>query len=333
MKEYILRLKNTSVGNKPQVGAKSAFLGEIFTHSKLHLIRVPDGFTVTSSAFNRFIEYNKLDGVHDKLLANLDSENLSNIKKIGQEARNLILGARIPGDIHDSIIDAYHELCSGSSDLVAVRSSAIHTNQLDLETKDIHDTFLNISGDKQLIDAVKKCFASLYSDKALLEKAKPIDNTIAVCVQKMLKSDDSCMGMVFTSDPESGFADVIHIAAVYGLLGKDNSIKTAADQYIIYKPTISEGVKSIIQKKIGTKNQMLVFNHNLELEFMEIPIKLQHKFVLNDMDILTLAKWAMILEDYYGSPVSMEWAKDSLSDELYLLQARPEKFKQIKLFV
>lgn len=330
MKDYVLRLKNISVSDTEEVGIKNAFLGEIFTQPLLRGIKVPDGFAVTASAFKRFIEYNKLDGVHDKLLASLDRENLSEVAKTGQRARALILGARIPGDIYDSIIAAYRELCSGSASEVAVRSSAIISDQIHASSIDVHDSFLNVKGEKELVETVKKCFASLYSDKALIESTSKKNKVIAVCVQKMVRSDKSCSGVAYTSDPESGFADVIHISGVWGLAGKKLQNDVIPDEFIIYKPTISEGVKSIIQKKLGSKNQMIAYLDNSEIQIMKTPPDLRDQFVLIDDELLSLANWGMTLENYYRYPVSMEWAKDGESEDLFLLQAKTENFKKFK---
>jgi pyruvate,water dikinase len=330
MKDYVLRLKNISVSDTEEVGVKNAFLGEMFTQPALQEIRVPDGFAVTASAYQRFIEYNKLDGVHNKLLASLDKDNLSNIEKVGLKARSLILGARMPGDIDDAIIAAYHELCSGSAYAVAVRSSAVSFAQPHLSSKDVHDTFLNIKGEREIIETVKKCFASLYSDRALIEKAANMDQAIAVCVQKMVSSEKSCSGVAYTSDPESGFADVIHISGTWGLHGKKLQESVIPDEFIIYKPTIAEGVKSIIQKKLGSKNYMMSYQDNSEIHTVDTPLEMRDQFILIDEELLSIANWGMTLENYYASPVSMEWAKDGESEDLYLLQAKPENFKKFK---
>lgn len=331
IKDYILRLQNISIADLPEVGAKNALLGEIFTHSNLHSIKVPEGFAITSSAFQHFIEYNKLDGVHQKLIDSLDLENLSDLEEVGKKARNLILGARMPGDIEDAIINAYQELCPDKLNNVAVRSSAINSNPKQLYFKDLHDTYLNVNGENELIDAVKKCFASLYSDKALLHKIISNENSISVCVQKMIRSDKSCSGIAYTADPESGFEDVIHISGVYGVFDRIKSDILNSDGFIVYKPNISEGTKSIIKKKLGTKDQMLTFNENSEIQVLETPENWRQQFILSEDEVLSLANWGLTLEEYYGNQISFEWAKDGLTDEIYLLQARPENFKKTKI--
>lgn len=331
MKDYVKRLRNISVADTDEVGGKNAFLGEIFTHTALGDIRVPDGFAITATAFRRFIEYNKLDGVHAKLLAQLDTGKQSNLEEIGQKARNLILGARMPGDIYDTIISAYHDLCADSNAEVAVRSSAIHQYPFHIGARDKHETFLNIQGEKALIEAVKKCFASLYSDKALKEGPLNIDNCISVGVQRMIRADKSCSGFAYTADPLSGFVEVIHISGVWGLGEKILEERISPDEFIIYKPTLPHGLKSIIQKKMGSKSRMMIYKEDedgLRVIEVDTPAEQRERFVLSDEEILTLASWGMTLENYYSSTISMEWAKDGYSQHLYLLQAKPKTFKK-----
>jgi pyruvate,water dikinase len=329
MKDYVLRLKNISVSDTEEVGVKNAFLGEMFTHPELQEIRVPDGFAITASAYKRFIEYNKLDGVHDKLLATLDRKNLFNVNKIGLKARSLILGARMPGDIDDAIIAAYRDLCSNSAIEVAVRSSEISFAKTHKSSKDVHETFLNIKGERKLIETVKKCFASLFSDLALIEKDL-MNQSIAVCVQIMVSSEKSCSGVAYTSDPETGFADVIHISGIWGIHEKKLQESVVPDEYIIYKPSIAAGIKSIIQKKLGSKNYMIVHQVDSGIHTVDTPLKMRDQFILIDDELLSIANWGIMLENYYNSPVSMEWIKDGKSEDLYLLQAKPEIFKKLK---
>ena len=333
MKDYILRLKNISIADAEEVGAKNAFLGEIFTHRALSNIRVSDGFAVTASAYRHFIEYNKLDGVHDQLIAQIDRGELSNISEIGQQARDLILGARMPGDIYDTIIAAYRELFTDPDAEVAVRSSPVRQIANLISTKDKHDTFLNVKGEKELVNSVKSCFASLYSDQALIDDPESLDRVISVGVQKMVRSDQACSGFAFTADPQSGFVDVIHVCGQWGIGVKNEQQQLLQDEFIVYKPNLSLGVKSIIQKKLGAKSHMMIYKaagSGQQLSQVETPVAQREKYVLNDDEILIIANWGMILENYYESPMSMEWAKDSSSQDLYLLQARPENFKKIK---
>jgi pyruvate,water dikinase len=333
MKDYILRLKTVTIADTEEVGIKNAFLGEIFTQKALGNIRVPDGFVITASAYRHFIAYNKLDGVHDQLISGIDKSDTVSISETAKKARDLILGARIPGDLYDRVILAYQELLKDSDGRLAVRSSVIEDNALSITTKDKYDTFLNVRGEKELFSSVKKCFASLYSDQALIDDPDRKDRVISVGVQKMIRADQACSGYAYTSDPQSGFVDVIHVSGVLGIGYKNTEQLLTQDEFIVYKPNLQMGVNSIIQKKLGTKSHMMVYKDDgdtTSLIEMETDSELRSKFILNDEEILTIANWGMILENYYNSPMSIEWAKDSSSQDLFLLQAKPVNFKKLK---
>lgn len=335
MKDYILRLKTITIADAEEVGAKNAFLGEMFTQKALGSIRVPDGFVITASAYRHFIAYNKLDGVHDQLIARIDRSDPASISEIGKQARDLILGARIPGDLYDRILNVYNEFLPAFETGLAVRSSFIDQIQSSVNTKDKHDTFLNVKGEKELISSVKKCFASLYSDAALTEDPTRLNRMISVGVQKMVRSDQTCSGFAFTVDPQSGFVDVIHVSGIWGIGLKDDGQQLIQDEFIVYKPNLHLGIKSIIQKKMGKKNHMMIYKNTgetLSLIQIETSSELREKYILNDEEILTIANWGIVLENYYNSPMSMEWAKDSSSQDLFLLQAKPGSFKKLKTF-
>ncbi|GEM_PF-2943605 len=333
MKDYILRLKTITIADASEVGTKNAFLGEVFTQKALGNVRVPDGFVITATAFRHFIAYNKLDDVHDQLVTQIDKSNPKSISEVGKQARDLILGARIPGDLYDRILVAYNELLTDIDLAVAVRSSAIENAPLSINTKDKYDTFLNVKGEKELMISVKKCFASLYSDQALIEDTDRQGRMISVGVQQMITADQACSGYAFTSDPQSGFADVIHVSGVWGIGLKNDAQQLIQDEFIVYKPNLHQSVNSIIQKKLGKKSYKMIYKgtgEKMNLIQVETSPELRGKYILNDQEILTIADWGMILENYYQSPMSMEWAKDNISQDLFLLQAKPENFKKIK---
>lgn len=333
MKDYILRLKTITIADFEEVGAKNAFLGEIFTQKALGKIRVPDGFVITASAYRHFIAYNKLDGVHDQLISGINKSDPSGILEIAKQARDLIMGARIPGDLQDRILLAYQELGKETAVGLAIRSSPVEYNSLSIRTKDRYDTFLNVSGEKELLSSVKKCFASLYSDQALMDDPLQKDRVISVTVQQMIRADQACSGYAYTSDPQSGFVDVIHISGIWGIGFKNTEQQLIQDEFIVYKPNLNTGVNSIIQKKLGTKSHRMIYKDcgdTTSLFEEETSSELQRKYILNEEEILTIANWGIILETFYDSPMSMEWAKDSSSQDLFLLQAKPENFKKLK---
>ncbi|MDP3468661.1 MAG: PEP/pyruvate-binding domain-containing protein [Daejeonella sp.] len=333
MKDYILKLKKITIADADEVGAKNAFLGEIFTQKVLGSIRVPDGFVITATAYRHFIAYNKLDGVHNQLISGIDKSDPASVSKIAKQARDLILGARIPGDLYDRILIAYHELLNGTDSTLAVRSSSIDHNPLSINEKDKHDTFLNVSGEKELISSVKKCFASLYSDQALIEDPDWQDRVISVGVQKMIRADEACSGYAYTCDPQSGFVDVIHVSGIWGIGLRDYDQSQVHDEFIVYKPNLHLGVNSIIQKKLGNKHHMVIYKDSGDhksLIQVETSAEMRGKYILTDEEILTIANWGIVLENYYNCPVSIEWAKDNSSQDLFLLQAKPENLKKIK---
>ncbi len=335
MKDYILRLKTITIADAEEVGAKNAFLGEIFTQKALGKIRVPDGFVITASAYRHFIEYNKLDGVHNQLISGIDKSDPVSITETAKQARDLIMGARIPGDLYDRILLAYQELLKDTDGGLAVRSSPVEHNSLSIRTKDKYDTFLNVKGEKEFFGSVKKCFASLYSDQALIEDPDRQDRVMSVGVQTMIRADQACSGYAYTSDPQSGFVDVIHVSGIWGIGFKNSEQLLIQDEFIVYKPNLNMGVNSIIQKKLGTKSNMIVYKDNGDTTSLiekETNSEQRGKFILNDEEILTIANWGIILENYYDSPMSMEWAKDSSSQDLFLLQAKPENFKKLKIY-
>ena len=331
MKDYILRLNTITRDDIEEVGEKNAFLGEIFTKETLESIMVPDGFVIIASAYRHFISYNKLDGVHDQLISGIDKSDLKSILEIGKRSRDLILGARFPGDLYDRILIACKELLKDSDGKLAVRSSSIDSFPLAINSKDRHDTFLNVRGEKEILNAVKKCFASLYSDQALIEDPDRQNRVISVGVQNMIQADKACSGFAFTSDPESGFTDVIQVNGIWGIRIKNIEQQYIQDEFIVYKPNLHLGINSIIQKKLGAKSHMMVYYANGDNSGMKNVVtsdEMRGKFVLNEDEILKIANWGIVLERYYNSPVSIEWAKDSQSDDLYLLQAKPENFKK-----
>jgi len=333
MKDYILRLKTITLADSEEVGEKNAFLGEIFTQKKLESIKVPDGFAITASAYRHFISYNKLDGVHDQLISDIDKSDLQGILEIGKRARDLIMGARIPGDLYERILNACSELLKDSDGKLAVRSSSIDPIPLAINSKDRHDTFLNVTGEKEMLNTVKKCFASLYSDQALIEDPDSLNRVISVGVQNMILADKACSGFAFTSDPESGFSDVVQVNGIWGIGFKNIEQQQIQDEFIVYKPNLHLGLNAIIQKKLGSKSHMMVYYANGDISGMKNVLtsdEMRGKFVLNEDEILTIANWGIVLENFYNSPISIEWAKDSQSHDLYLLQAKPENFKKIK---
>ena len=331
MSELIKKFKDLGIKDLASVGGKNASLGELFTQLASKGINVPDGFATTAFAFWSFLDFNKLWEALYALLHQLDRKDFSNLKEIGHQARQMILNAEMPEIIADEIIAAYKELCGEHYFEVAVRSSATAEDLPEASFAGQHESYLNIKGEKQLLEAVQKCFASLYTDRAIKYRE---DNgfahekiALSVGVQKMVRSDKSCSGVGFTLEPESGFRNIIHLSGVWGLGENIVQGNVTPDEFFVFKPTLIKGKNAIVQKRLGEKEKTMVYAEegaSSPITNTETPIEKREKFVLNDNEIITLAKWALVIEQHYDKPMDIEWAKDGLNGALYIIQARPE---------
>jgi pyruvate,water dikinase len=328
MKSCVKKFSEIGINDIPIVGGKNASLGEMFNKLSLKGIKVPDGFATTSFAFETFLEQNHLKAQLDELMKHLDRVGFSNLKEIGAKSRQIILDGKLSREMSEEIIKSYELLGGGTA--VAVRSSATAEDLPEASFAGQHESYLNVQGNTQLLEAIKKCFASLYTDRAIKyreDKGFAHDKVyLSVGVQRMVRSDKACSGVGFTLDPESGFRDVIHISGVWGL--GENLVQgtITPDEFYIFKPTLRDGKNSIIQKKLGAKELTMIYDdsHRSTTLNIETSIDLRDQFVINDNEITMLAKWAMIIEDHYQKPMDIEWAKDGLTGELFITQARPE---------
>ena len=324
------------------VGGKNASLGEMIRVLAPKGINIPDGFAVTSSAYWEFIYQNKIKEDIEKLLFSLDRKTYANLGDTGKKIRDLILHATIPEEIVKEIVAAYKSLCKNYDHMadVAVRSSGTAEDLPSASFAGQHDSFLNIQGEVLLLIAVQQCFASLFNDRAIkYREDKGFDHMkigLSVGVQKMVRSDLACSGIGFTLDPESGFRNVIHLAGTWGL--GENIVKGAVnpDEFFVFKTSLINGKKAILNKKLGTKAKTLVYAEHVDhlpeasTTNIDTPETKRSAFVLNDAEITTLSRWALIIENHYKIPMDFEWAKDGISNELYIVQARPETVHSIK---
>ncbi|WP_417940886.1 phosphoenolpyruvate synthase [Flavobacterium sp. RS13.1] len=332
MEQYILKFSEIEINDINKVGGKNASLGEMYNNLRAHGIRVPNGFAITTTAYKDFIEYNHLSFALKELMQLLDKKDFTNLTEIGEKARKLLLDAKFPLALQTEISDAYARLSEGIDLAVAVRSSATAEDLANASFAGQHDSFLNIKGTMPLIYAVKCCFASLYTDRAIKYRIdKGFDHDIvflSVGIQQMVRSDLACSGIGFTLEPESGFLDVIHIAGTWGLGETIVQGIVTPDEFLVFKRSIRNNKKAILQKNLGAKNKMLIYSDTpsgTNSTILKItPRKWCNKFVLEDSEIEKLAKWALIIEEHYNQPLDFEWAKDGLNGELYIIQARPE---------
>lgn len=342
MAQYTVNFVNISLDDISDVGGKNASLGEMSSAMESLGINVPKGFAVKTNAFKKFLHSNGLDKHIRKTLANLDSSNLKELQRAGKQIRNAIMEAELSATIKKSILKAYKELSNEYgveyAD-VAVRSSATAEDLPNASFAGQQETFLNIRSENELLCAIKKCYASLYTDRAISYRdAMNFNHTdvyLSVGIQKMARTDKGVSGVAFSLDTESGFKDVVLINACYGLgeLLVQGSI--SPDEYLVFKPTMA-----VIEKNIGSKTQAMVYADPNEKELVKISdlstLK-QNSFCLNEEQIKQLAKTVIKIEQHYSKklnrwcPVDVEWGFDGINNELYILQARPETIHSNKL--
>jgi len=342
-----------TIGKKdiPEAGGKNAALGEMFNALSFHGIRIPDGFAVSATAFRYYISQNGLFQKLDSVLRKLDRENLSNLTEIGKQCRTIIAEASIPELLANEIKEAYDNFMKeypGSS--LAVRSSATAEDLRDASFAGQHDSFLNITGAKDLLSAVKDCYISLFNDRAIKYREDHGFNHMEVAlscgVQKMVRADLGGSGVAFTLDPETGFRDVIHISSVWGLGENLVQGKVEPDETLVFKPSLKKGFDPIIRKKTGLKELTLIYSQNKEAlpengthlvsrapstENVRTETDKRNLMVLNDEQVKELSQWCIGIEDHFGSPMDIEWALDGLDHNLYILQARPETVHSLQV--
>lgn len=343
-KALILWFDEIGIEDVPLVGGKNASLGEMYRYLTPQGVNIPNGFTITSTAYKQFI---KESGLLPKIETELKNLNLKDIEQLalkGSKVRSLIRQADFPESLKTEINSAYKKLCKeyGPNTDVAVRSSATAEDLPDASFAGQQETYLNIRGEHELLEACKKCFASLFTNRAIVYRADKgfgqFDVYLSIGVQKMVRSDKACSGVMFSIDTETGFTDVVLISASYGL--GENIVQGAVnpDEYIVFKPTLAKGFKPIISKKLGEKAIRMVYTHegNKPTKNIEVSQNERDKFALENEEILTLARWAVIIEDHYSKkagkhrPMDMEWAKDGITKKLFIVQARPETVQSVK---
>jgi pyruvate,water dikinase len=313
------------------VGGKNASLGEMIRNLGKKGVNVPTGFAVTAEAYKYVVEKAGISQRITEILADLDTHDMENLAERGEKVRNLIAHSSCPKDLEEEIRICYRKLEErfGKNTDVAVRSSATAEDLPTASFAGQQASYLNVRGEDDLLKKVMECFVSLFTNRAISYRVdKGFDHFsvyLSVGVQEMVRSDLACSGVMFSIDTDSGFKDVVYITAAYGLGENVAQEIVDPDQFYVFKPTLKEGFRPIVEKRLGTKEKRLVYKEDgAGTEQKEVNLDDQRKFALSDDEILTLAKWAGIIEEYYGVPVDIEWAKDGVSGELFVVQARPE---------
>ena len=313
------------------VGGKNASLGEMIRTLAKKGVNVPSGFAITAEAYKYVIDKAGINQEIRNTLAGLDTHDMENLSKRGEKIRNLIRNAPCPEDLKQEIRIAYREMERryGKNIDVAVRSSATAEDLPTASFAGQQESYLNVQGENELLEKVMGCFASLFTNRAISYRVdQGFDHSkvfLSVGVQKMVRSDLACAGVIFSLDTESGFKDAVYITGAYGL--GENVVQGIVnpDQFYVFKPTLRNGFKPIVEKKIGAKEKKLIYKEGgTGTEQKEVTAEERGRLVLSDDEVLTLAKWTCVIEEYYGRPMDIEWAKDGITNELFIVQARPE---------
>jgi len=336
---FIVSLQEVGLEDLDSVGGKNASLGEMLQHLAPLGINIPGGFVITVNAYKYFIESNGLEPTIKKFIKEIDFENIDSLRKGGKKIRQAIRNTRFPKELGEEISQAYFKLSDfyqiPDTD-VAVRSSATAEDLPDASFAGQQETYLNVRGPGALIAAVRNCFASLFTDRAISYRETfgydHFQLGLSVCVQKMVRSDLASSGVAFSLDTESGFKDVVVINGSYGLGEMIVQGSVSPDEFIVFKPTLKDGSTPIIEKKLGNKNVMMVYGDDPDEKVRVISTEkhMHEKFCIDDATVLQLSKWVVEIEKYYSQkkghwcPMDVEWAVDGKTQQLFIVQARPE---------
>jgi pyruvate,water dikinase len=327
---YLIPFADLGIEDVPRVGGKNASLGEMFSKLTPLGIRIPDGFAVTADGFRFFIQENNLADFIRNSLAELDEIEFSNLEEISQKIKQAILAGQMPKTLSEEILLSFAQLQSkhGNELDLAVRSSATAEDLPGASFAGLHESFLNIRGEKALLKAVQSCFASLYTGRAIkyrIDKGyDKIEIALSVGVQLMVRADLASSGVCFSIEPESGFQEVILITGCWGLGENIVQGTVIPDEFHVYKPALAQKKRAILQKKSGSKTKTMIYADGGGVLNIDTPKLKQLELVLSDQEVELLANWTLMIENHYQMPMDIEWAKDGNNQEIYIVQARPE---------
>lgn len=337
--ELILWFDDIGINDVPIVGGKNASLGEMYQHLTSQGVEVPHGFAITAYAYKYLMKETGIEQAISETLADLNTHDLRNLQERGQKVRDIIRSAVFPDDLKEAIITAYQKMENeyGKDVDVAVRSSATAEDLPDASFAGQQDTYLNVRGYDDILTYCSKCFASLFTDRAISYRHdkgfSQFDVYLSIVVQKMVRSDSACAGVLFTIDTESGFENVVFITGSWGLGETVVQGAVSPDEYYVFKPTLAQGKRPIVSKRVGTKDIKMIYSDDPDFPepVVNIPTTIEERgsYVISDNEILQLSRWAMIIEDHYGQAMDIEWAKDGDginvgTGKLFIVQARPE---------
>lgn len=330
--------RDIGIADVASVGGKNASLGEMYCELVPEGIRVPNGFAVTADAYRQFLRTGGLGERIRAILKDLDTRDLANLAERGRRVRESILATALPTEVEREIVEGYAALCAeyGPETDTAVRSSATAEDLPSASFAGQQESYLNVRGERALLDACRHCYASLFTDRAISYRVdKGFDHfavALSIGVQKMVRSDVGAAGVLFTLDTESGFPDVVLINSAYGLGECVVKGRVDPDEFLVFKPTLKNGFKPILRRSVGAKQEKMIYatRGGRSTRTVPVPAEDRSRLSLTDDDVLTLARWGCRIEEHYSAkaghvmPMDIEWAKDGRTSELYILQARPE---------
>ena len=327
----VLPLEAVGLADLAEVGGKNASLGELIQQLSPEGVNVPGGFAVTAAAYRQFLAEGDLQRQLHTVLDGLDGHDIGQLQAAGAAARALLLGTALPAALQQHILQAYRTL---GSPAVAVRSSATAEDLPDASFAGQQETYLNVQGEDALLAACRRCFASLFTDRAIsyrqINGFDHFEVALSIGVQRMVRADLACSGVMFSLDTETGFRDAVLLTAAYGL--GENVVQGAVnpDEYLIFKPTLEQGFAPIVSQRLGSKAIRMVYGEHGSTRNLAVPEPEQRRYALSQAEVLQLARWACRIEAHYSArrgqptPMDIEWAKDGETGELFILQARPE---------
>ena len=338
-KTFTIPFSGLGIKNLAEAGGKNASLGEMYNKLMPLGILIPDGYAVTADAYRHFLRINNLEQPLKEALDRLDTKQLSNLHEVGRQCRELIKNASLSDEWKEPVLKAYRQMYKSKEPVsVAVRSSATAEDLPTASFAGQHDSFLNIKGDDALIDACHRCYISLFNDRAIKYR---VDNGfdhmnvfLSIGVQYMVRSDKASAGVAFTVEPETGHNNFIYITSAWGL--GENVVQGAVnpDEYYFFKTAIEQQKHSLVKKTMGAKENMMVYHNDKTASKpiinIETPVTLRQQWTLTDQEAMKLAAWCHTIEKHYGMPMDIEWAKDGETEEIFIVQARPETVHQQK---
>lgn len=339
MKTYIKYFNEIGINDIPQVGGKNASLGEMYQNLSDKGIAVPDGFALTAEAYWDYLDDNDFRSQLDAVLSSLDTDNFSNLHEVGEKCRQLMLSGSFNKELEGKIKEGYDYLIGqyGEGVTFAARSSATAEDLPNASFAGQQETYLNVTGIDNLLKASHRCYASLFTDRAIKYRS---DNgfehskvALSVGVQLMVRSDKACSGVMFTLDPDTGFEKVALIAGAWGLGENVVQGTVNTDEFLVFKPFLGKVKQAIISRELGTKEKTMIYSeksiHDIvkpedAIINIDTPLVQQQTYILSDIEIVKLTEWAIIIEQHYNRHMDIEWAKDGTSGKLFIVQARPE---------